>query len=84
MIIADAKEIEERMQEFYSRLPEKNRRLYADIEALQVEETLDQNRSRHNGGSRKATLDKQPGINEVFLLLLKEHTAGNSMDETQK
>ncbi len=34
MIIAYAKEIEESMYEFYSRLPEKNRRLYAGIEAF--------------------------------------------------
>jgi transposase len=112
MIIAYAKEIEEWMCEFYSRLPEKNRRLYAGIEAIKLafggityiaelfncsrntvqlgiqellaEETLDQNRSRRNGGGRKAVLEKQPDINEVFLLLIKEHTAGNPMDETQK
>lgn len=112
MIIAYAKEIEGRMQEFYNRLAEKNRRLYAGIEALKlafggityiaelfncsrntvqlgieellVEERLDQNRSRRKGGGRKAVLEKQPDINEVFLLLIKEHTAGNPMDETQK
>jgi len=100
MIIAYAKEIEEWMSEFHSRLPEKNRRLYAGLEALKLtfggityiaklfncsrntvqlgiqellaEETLDQNRSRRNGGGRKAVLEKQPDINEVFLLLLKE------------
>jgi hypothetical protein len=36
MIIAYVKEIEGRMQEFYNRLAEKNRRLYAGIEALKL------------------------------------------------
>lgn len=105
-------EIEEQMQELYNRLSEKNRRLYAAIEALKLpyggityianlfncshntiqvgirelneEETLAQNRDRKKGGGRKSSLEKHPDINEVFLLLLKEHTAGNPMDETQK
>jgi|GEM_PF-3825464 hypothetical protein len=34
MIEAYSKEIEEQMQEFYNRLPEKNKRLDAGIEAL--------------------------------------------------
>jgi hypothetical protein len=41
------------------------------IEERLVEETLDQNRSRRKGGGRKAVLEKQPDINEVFLLLIR-------------
>ena len=29
-------------------------------------------------------LEKQPDINEVFLRLIKEYTAGEPMDETKK
>lgn len=103
-------EIEKQMQELYSRLPEKSRRLYAGVEALKLgyggisyiaelfscsrdtvslgikelakEETLTQGRSRKKGGGRTPVLEKN--INEVFLNLLKEHTAGDPMDETKK
>jgi len=54
------------------------------IEELSVEEELPQNRNRKKGGGRKAILEKETDINDVFLRLLKEHTAGNPMDETQK
>jgi hypothetical protein len=92
-----SKEIEAQMQELYSRLPEKSRRLYAGVEALKflycgisyiaglfgcsrdtvsvgvkelVEaETLPKNRNRKAGGGRKPTLEKEPDINEVFLVL---------------
>jgi hypothetical protein len=36
MIEPYSKEIEEQMQEFYNRLSERNRRLYAGIEALKL------------------------------------------------
>ena len=106
------KEIEAQMQELYSRLPEKSRRLYAGVEAsklpyggisyiaqlfnssrdtvlkgikeLAETEALPQNRSRKAGGGRKLTLEKQPDINDVFLQLIKEHTAGDPMNETKK
>lgn len=101
--------LEVQMQELYNRLPEKNRRLYAGIEALKLpyggvsyiarlfncardtvllgieelnkEETLPQNRNRREGGGRTAILDQGSNIDEIFLLLLKEHTAGDPMDE---
>jgi len=41
-------------------------------------------RDRKPGGGRKQVLDKNPVINEVFLRLLKEHTAGDPMDEFVK
>jgi transposase len=100
------------MQELYSRLPEKSKRLYAGVEALKLPyggisyiaelfgcsrdtismgikelaeaETLPKNRSRKAGGGRKLTLEKEPDINDVFLALIKEHTAGDPMDEAKK
>jgi len=105
-------EIEKQMQELYCRFSEKNRRLYAGIEALKLPyggvsyiarlfdcsrstvirgineldetETLDQNRSRKQGGGRIPELEKHQNIDEVFLALLKEHTAGDPMDEKVK
>ena len=107
-----SEEIASQMQELYRRLPERNRRLYAGIEALKLpyggisyiadlfgcsrdtvqrgikelsqEETLSQNRNRKAGGGRKPVLEKHPDIHEVFLYLLKEHTAGDPMDEKIK
>ena len=54
------------------------------IEELNEAETLPQHRSRREGGGRTPVLAKQPDIDEVFLLLLKEHTAGDPMDEKVK
>ena len=54
------------------------------IEELDEAETLPQYRSRRKGGGRTPALAKQPDIDEVFLLLLKEHTAGDPMDEKVK
>ncbi len=104
--------IETQMQELYNRLPERNRRLYAGIEAIKLpyggvsyisrlfkcsrdtvllgiqelneDETLPQNRNRRDGGGRTAVLDQGSNIDELFLLLLKEHTAGDPMDEKVK
>jgi hypothetical protein len=112
MIKPYSSEIEAQMQSLYKRLPEKNRRLYAGIEALKLPtggisyiarmlgcardtvmrgikeinepETLAQNRSRRVGGGRALVLEKQPDIHEAFLQILKEHTAGDPMDEKVK
>ena len=54
------------------------------IKELGEAETLPKNRNRKAGGGRKHTLEKEPDINEVFLVLLKDHTAGDPMDETKK
>lgn len=106
------KEVEIQMQELYNRLSEKDKRLYAGVEAsklpyggityiaelfgcsrdtistgikeLTEEETLPRNRSRKLGGGRKTTLKKETDISEVFLQLLKEHTAGDPMNEAIK
>ena len=54
------------------------------IKELNEAETLPQHRSRKEGGGRTPALEKQPAMDEVFLLLLKEHTAGDPMDEKVK
>ena len=56
----------------------------AGIKDLAQAETLPKNRSRKAGGGRALTLENKPDINEIFLALLKEHTAGDPMDETKK
>jgi hypothetical protein len=105
-------EIEIQMQEMFSRLSEKDKRLYAGVEALKFsyggisyiahlfacsrntilrgiielggKETIARNRDRKSGGGRKPVLERQADINEVFLFVLKEHTAGDPMDEKVK
>jgi hypothetical protein len=47
-------------------------------------ETIPRNRDRKSGGGRKQVMEKQADINEVFLSVLKEHTAGVPMDEKVK
>ncbi len=54
------------------------------IKELGEEETLAQGRNRKVGGGRKSVLEKAPDINEAFLLIIKEHTAGDPMDESIK
>jgi hypothetical protein len=48
------------------------------------EETISRKRDRKAGGGRKQVIEKQADINEVFLSILKEHTAGDPMDEKVK
>jgi len=50
------------------------------IKELAEKETLPQNRERKNGGGRISVLKKELHIKEVFLSLLKEHTAGDPID----
>jgi hypothetical protein len=105
-------EIEKQMQEMFSRLSEKDKRLYAGVEALKLpyggisyiaqlfacsrntilrgiielggKESIPGKRDRKAGGGRKQVIEKQADINEVFLSILKEHTAGDPMDEKVK
>jgi hypothetical protein len=104
--------IEKQMQEMFSRLSEKDKRLYAGVEALKfsyggisyiaqlfacsrntilrgiielgAKETIPRKRDRKAGGGRKLVIEKQADINDVFLSVLKEHTAGDPMDEKVK
>ena len=41
-------------------------------------------RDRKAGGGRKQVIQKQIDINDVFLSIVKEYTAGDPMDETKK
>jgi transposase len=107
-------EIERQMQEMYIRLAEKEKRLYAGVEALKLpyggvsyiaelfgcsrntvirgitelrgQEIIPRRRNRKAGGGRKQRVEikSNDDIDEVFLLILKEHTAGNPMDEKVK
>jgi len=102
------------MQEMYVRLSEKDKRMYAGVEALKLpyggvsyiaelfrcsrntvmrgiielrgQEIIPRKRDRMAGGGRKQTVEiKDKGdIDEVFLSILKEHTAGDPMDEKVK
>ena len=54
------------------------------IKELGEEEVLDKDRNRKAGGGRSRILEKQPDINDVFLQLLKEHTAGDPMNAQVK
>lgn len=54
------------------------------IKELAEAETLPKNRCREEGGGRKPALEKKPEIKDVFLRLLKDHTAGDPMDGTKK
>jgi len=51
---------------------------------LNEEETLTQNCNRKAGGGRTPALEKYVGIDDAFLNILKEHTAGDPMDEKVK
>ncbi len=112
MMLPYTRETESQMQALYHRLPEKNRRLYAGVEAsklghggvsyiarlfqcsrttilrgiqeLDEEEVVDQDRNQKAGGGRRSVLEKQPDINDVFLQVVKEHTAGDSMNAQVK
>lgn len=96
----------------FSRLSEKDKRLYAGVEALKLpyggisyiaqlfacsrntilrgiielggKEAIPRKRDRKAGGGRKQLIEKQADINELFLSILKEHTAGDPMDEKVK
>ena len=109
---AYSREIEKQMREVFDRLSEKDKRLYAGVEALkfpfggisyiaqlfscsrntirrginELKETatIHKKRDRKAGGGRKQAIKKQTDINDAFLSILKEHTAGDPMDETKK
>jgi hypothetical protein len=58
--------------------------IFKGIKELDEQETLSQKRDRKDGGGRMPIIEKELDINEVFLLLLKEHTAGDPMDAKVK
>lgn len=51
---------------------------------LEAEEALNQSRIRSVGGGRKSALATLAGLDEAFLKVIAQHTAGSPMDETIK
>jgi Rhodopirellula transposase DDE domain len=51
---------------------------------LQDHEAMSMTRVRHPGGGRKSALATIEGLDEAFLRVLSQHTAGSPMDETVK
>lgn len=58
--------------------------IHRGIKELNEKQSLTPDRNRKVGGGRQSTIKKHPAINETFLLLIKEHTAGDPMDEAKK
>jgi Rhodopirellula transposase DDE domain len=65
--------------------------LHCDDDAIQLgkrelaaQEPLNDGRIRRFGGGRKSALATMEGLNEAFLGVLAQHTAGSPMDETVK
>jgi len=56
-------------------LPVLGNTILRGIIELGGEETISRKRDRKAGGGRKQVIEKQADINEVFLSILKEHTA---------
>lgn len=54
------------------------------IKELNDTEAMKQDSIRISGGGRKQTIDKTDGINDIFLSVVKEHTAGDPMKEGVK
>lgn len=54
------------------------------LDDLENDEALALQRIRQPGGGRQAVLEQQPDIDETFLRVIREHTAGSPMDETVK
>lgn len=59
-------------------------RLQRGLEELDSEELLNQERIRLTGGGRKDLIENTIGLNEAFLKVLQNHTAGSPMDENTK
>lgn len=51
---------------------------------LQDETRLHQSRIRRAGGGRKSAFQTHPGLDETFLKVIAQHTAGSPMSETIK
>jgi len=54
------------------------------IKELANKESLEQTTIRRSGGGRKATIPMTKDIDEIFLEILRDHTAGDPMDEKVK
>jgi transposase len=56
----------------------------AGIKELGQEDDLPGNRNRKAGGGRKSALASHEAIDELFLAILQDHTAGDPMNEPVK
>jgi len=56
----------------------------AGIKDLKSDEISDCRQVRHSGGGRKSSIESIVGINDLFLKVLKDFTAGDPMDEKVK
>ncbi len=54
------------------------------IKEFANKESLEQTTIRRSGGGGKPTIPNTPDIDEIFLEILREHTAGEPMDEKVK
>ena len=54
---------------------------FADLKQFDL---ISNPRIRHPGGGRKKVIETLPGINEIFLTVIENHTAGSPMDEEIK
>ncbi len=72
--------------EYMSHLLNCNRKtIRSGIKELSNPQTLPpKNRDRRKGGGRKRVIKTTPNINEIFLKVLEEHTAGDPMNEKIK
>ncbi len=54
------------------------------LKELANKESLEQATIRRSGGGRKPTIPNTPNIDEIFLEILRDHTAGDPMDKKIK
>jgi hypothetical protein len=103
-----SKLIEKQMKSLFDSLSERDRRMYAAVEANKLERggikyisdllgcstltiaqgkkdllhgSIEAGRIRKPGGGRKTAQEKYPELDDIFLQVLKEHTAGDPMDD---
>lgn len=60
------------------------RTIKSGMQELSDESVLHQSRIRRPGGGRKAALDTIEGLDEAFLRVIADHTAGSPMDDSVK
>ena len=61
-----------------------DRTITRGLQELNVELSNESSRIRQSGAGRKLILDTTEGLEDAFLEVIKEHTAGSPMDETIK
>jgi hypothetical protein len=106
--ITYSKTIEKQMKAIFGVLSERDRRMYAAVEANKLQRggityisellgcstqtilqgnkdllhgSIEPGRIRKPGGGRKTAQEKYPELDDIFLKVLKDHTAGDPMDD---